>query len=58
MWNGRNYGFHEKDDLEAWVCAQIKAGKLDSREAFDRMTSDWVKFYDEVKPGHLGERVE
>ncbi len=57
MWNGRNFGFHEKDDLEAWVCADIKADKLSSRGAFDRMTADWVKFYEEVKPGHQGVRV-
>ncbi|HEY6343392.1 MAG TPA: hypothetical protein VIY49_17995 [Bryobacteraceae bacterium] len=58
VWNGRNYGFHEKDDLEAWVCEQIKAGALDARSAFDRLTTDWVKFYDEVKPGHQSKRVE
>jgi hypothetical protein len=45
-------------DLEAWVCQQIKAGVLDARSAFDRLTTDWVKFYDEVKPGHQSERVE
>ncbi|HEX4277367.1 MAG TPA: hypothetical protein VHZ74_18550 [Bryobacteraceae bacterium] len=20
LWNGRNYGYHEKDDLEVWIC--------------------------------------
>ena len=44
-WNGRNFGFKEKDKLEAWICKQIKAGKLDPQEAFDRITKDWVKFY-------------
>jgi hypothetical protein len=58
VWNGKNYGFHEKDDLEAWICQQIKAGALDARSAFDRLTTDWVKFYDEVKPGHQSARVE
>jgi hypothetical protein len=24
---------------------QIKAGKLDPKEAFDRITQDWVTFY-------------
>jgi hypothetical protein len=52
MWNGKNYGFHEKDDLEAWVCQQIKDGQLDACTAFDRITTDWVKFYQEVKPVH------
>lgn len=44
-WNGRNFGFKEKDKLEAWICKQIKARKLDPQEAFDRLTRDWVKFY-------------
>ena len=51
-WNGENWGFHRKDDLETWVCAQIKAGKLDPQEAFKKMTTDWVAFYEEVKPPH------
>ena len=25
-WNGKNFGYHEKDDLESWVCVQVKAG--------------------------------
>ena len=45
MWNGRNFGFHQKDDLETWVCKQIKAGQLVPKEAFDRITTDWVKYY-------------
>ena len=58
VWNGKNYGFHEKDELEAWICQQIKANRLDPREAFDKMTTDWVKYYDEVKPGQQSEPVE
>jgi hypothetical protein len=58
LWKRRNYGFHEKDDLEVWICQQIKAGSLDARSAFDRLTTDWVKFYDDVKPGHQSEHVE
>jgi hypothetical protein len=58
VWNGKNYGFHQKDDLEAWVCQQVKAGQLDPREAFNKMTADWIKFYEEVKPGHQTERIE
>ena len=50
MWNGKNFGYHEKDSLESWVCAQVKAGKLDPEEAFTRMTSDWVKFYMDINP--------
>lgn len=44
-WNGKDFGYHTKDKLEAYICVQIKAGKLDLKEAFDRMTKDWVKFY-------------
>jgi uncharacterized protein YgiM (DUF1202 family) len=44
-WNGKDFGYHTKDKLEAYICVQIKAGKLDPKEAFDRITKDWVKFY-------------
>lgn len=44
-WNGKHFGYHEKDKLEAYICAQIKDGQLDPHEAYDRMTKDWVKFY-------------
>ena len=54
----RTTGTTEKDDLEAWVCQQIKANRLDPREAFDKLTTDWVSFYEEVKPGHQSEPVE
>lgn len=43
--NGKDFGYHTKDKLETFICAQIKAGKLDPKEAFDRITKDWVKFY-------------
>ena len=49
-WNGKDFGFHTKDTLEAWVCTQIKAGKLDPKVAYQKMTTDWVKFYLEVNP--------
>jgi hypothetical protein len=45
LWKGKNYGYHEKDHLESWVCLQIKAGKLDPKDAFERITKDWVAFY-------------
>jgi hypothetical protein len=32
--------------------------RLDPREAFERMTTDWVKFYEEVKPARQKEIVE
>jgi len=39
-WNGKNFGFHEKDKLETLVCAQIKAKKMDPKDAFDRIRKD------------------
>jgi len=47
-WNGRNFGFHEKDKLETYVCEQIKAGTMNPNDAFNRITKDWVKFYLDV----------
>jgi hypothetical protein len=43
--NGEDFGFHAKDKLEAYVCSQIKAGKMDPNDAYKRITDDWVKFY-------------
>jgi hypothetical protein len=48
QWNGENFGCHEKDKLETYVCDQIKAGKLDPKDAYSRITTDWVKFYLDV----------
>jgi hypothetical protein len=54
-WKGKNFGYHEKDGLESWICIQIKAKKLDPKEAFTRITQDWVKYYlDE----HIGDPQE
>jgi uncharacterized protein YgiM (DUF1202 family) len=44
-WNGKDFGYHTKDKLETYICVQIKAGKLDPKEAYDRITKDWVEFY-------------
>jgi hypothetical protein len=44
-WNGKNFGFHEKDKLETFVCAEIKAGRMNPKDAFNRIRQDWVKFY-------------
>jgi hypothetical protein len=51
-WNGRNFGYHEKDDLEVWACEQIAAHNLDPALAYERITGDWVAYYLEVKPPH------
>ena len=52
MWHGQNFGYHQKDKLEEWVCERIKAGQLDPKEAYDRITTDWVQFYLEVIHRH------
>ena len=49
-WNGKNYGYHEKDHLEAYVCSEIKAGRLAPKTAYDRITNDWVAYYLEFHP--------
>ena len=51
QWNGVNYGYHEKDKLESYICMEIKAGRLDPKEAYQRMITDWVKFYQDVFKG-------
>jgi hypothetical protein len=43
-----NYGYHEKDDLEAWVLPANKATGL-------ILGRSWDKYYEELKPGHQGD---
>ena len=45
MWNGKDFGFPVKDRLEAFICAEVQAKRMDPKVAYDRMTSDWVQFY-------------
>jgi len=44
----RNFGYHEKDALEIYVCKQIVAGNLDPKEAYRLITTDWVTYYLEL----------
>ena len=46
--NGTNFGYHQKDKLESFVCRQIKARKIDPAVAYKRITEDWVKYYQEI----------
>jgi hypothetical protein len=48
-WNGKNFGFKEKDRLETWICKEVTDGRLTPKIAFDRITADWVEFYQEVQ---------
>jgi hypothetical protein len=48
-WNGENLGFKEKDWLEVEICKEIKAGDLDPKEAYDKLTADWVAYYHEKR---------
>jgi len=52
QYNGQPMGFHQKDDLEAWGIAQVKAGKLTPKEFDTRIWSDWVAYYFQVRPPH------
>ncbi len=47
-WNGKDFGFHTKDKLEAYLCIHIKKGDIDPHIAFQKLTSDWVKYYQEL----------
>ena len=47
-WNGENFGYHKKDVLEAYICEQIKAGRLDPEVAYQKITTDWVAYYQEL----------
>ena len=51
-YNGQPMGFHQKDDLEAWGIAQVKAGALTPEEFDRRIWGDWVAYYLEVRPQH------
>lgn len=51
-YNGQPMGFHQKDDLEAWGIAQVKAGTLTPEEFDRRIWGDWVGYYLEVRPQH------
>jgi hypothetical protein len=58
-WNGQNFGYKEKDALEAWVCRMIKVGKLEPKEAYAELVGDWVKYYMEVDPqGRNGDETD
>jgi hypothetical protein len=48
-WNKENLGFKEKDWLEAEVCNEVKAGQLDPKEAYQKMTTDWVAYYHDMR---------
>ena len=56
-WEGKNFGYHEKDALEEWICAEVKAGILDPAEAFRKITLDWVAYYLDTEPGRLKAQV-
>jgi len=47
-WKGKNYGYHEKDHLEKYICDEIKAGTLDPKVAYRKIRSDWVAYYREA----------
>jgi hypothetical protein len=34
-----------KDPLEAFICIEVQAQRLDPKVAYNKMTADWVQFY-------------
>ena len=51
-YKGQPMGFHQKDDLETWGIAQVKAGKLMPEDFDRRIWGDWVSYYLEIRPPH------
>jgi hypothetical protein len=52
-WNGQNFGFKEKDRLETYICQEIVAKRMDPKDAYKRLTQDWVKFYQDEGLDHV-----
>jgi hypothetical protein len=52
-WNGQNFGFKEKDRLETYICQEIVAKRMDPKDAYRRLTQDWVKFYQDEGLDHM-----
>ena len=51
---GKDYGFHQKDLLEALICRKIRDGSISSEELrslFERFVIDWVRLYEEMGLG-------
>ena len=42
MWNGQNWGYHEKDKLESFLAIQVKAGNITPKDAQSCILKDWV----------------
>lgn len=53
-WNGTNYGFHEKDRLEAFLIRQLKSGIIEPTEAQKCIAQDWVLCYRENLQHNFG----
>lgn len=45
MWQGVNYGFHEKDRLETLLVNKMKAGVITPVDAQNCILKDWVACY-------------
>lgn len=42
------WNFHDKDKLEAEICRRIKAGTLDPHMAYQKITTNWIAYYQEM----------
>lgn len=45
LWDGVNYGYHEKDALEAYLARAIKGKIMTPKDAQNCILSDWVACY-------------
>lgn len=51
LWNGINYGFHQKDALEAYLARAVKIRTITPKDAQDCIIQDWVRCYQQyIKP--------
>lgn len=55
FWNGINYGFRQKDQLEVLLIAKVKVGELSPEDADICLVSDWIRCFQKyIKPENMG----
>lgn len=54
MWNGYDYGFRAKDQLEAYLVRQVKAKIITPQDVQNCILKDWVACYDKYIKGKVG----
>lgn len=47
-YQGRDLGYRTKDEMEAYICRHLDT--IDLADAFHKVTTNWVAYYDEIMP--------